>query len=263
MENGLNIKLLDICSENEKLLLVLQDDQILVCGCILQINSDVVYIEALDTTGLCTPRNIQKMIINSLIHYICNLDIAIISVFSLPRKEIIFGGSEHNSLKGFYTPKKLEEFWKDRFSSTRLGKVHVYSNFTKNKSFPYKKLEHIRLFDDDPKRKTMSDDLDISTFFQTLLHRADFIKGSLIYLEKQEVTTTPEECVFDESSVVRRALNLLRQSDFSDKQNGIESTKQFLNSFYCESKELELIKIDEVKKAEEEILFLVPKNKLI
>lgn len=258
-----NLKLLLISSENESLLLVLQNDNIFVAGCLLQHHSDVIYIEALDTTGYFTPRDHQKDIVYSLISHVCNMDCSLISVFSVPKKETLFGKSELNTLKGFYSARKLESFWVNHFKSLNKGKIHVYSNFTKEKSIPYKFIEQIRIFDDDPKRKTQVDEPEINTFYQSLLHRADFIKGSLVYLEKKKIDSNPEKCDFDDNSFVRRAVSFLRGCDFSDLESGKRSTLSFLKMFYYENIEFQVYKCKNVSEIEEKIILMTPirKNK--
>ncbi|KAL0266157.1 UNVERIFIED_CONTAM: hypothetical protein PYX00_011873 [Menopon gallinae] len=167
----------------DTLYLVLQSG-IFVCGAITQHAGSTMYIESFDTTGYCTPRSHQRHVTSSLINHVLDMDFDLFAVFSHPKAETIFGKSSLNSLKGHLGPQRLQEFWVSHFSR---HSVFVFSNFCEKKTIPFTSMEDVVFFHDDPKQKLGVRDVDVDTFFEMLLHRKDFQRGSLVYMEKRGV----------------------------------------------------------------------------
>lgn len=273
----------EIC---DTLYLIIQKDRF-VCGAVTQhIGMSSLYIEALDTTGYFLPRKDQKDAVSSLLDYITSQSFGIFSVFSHPKKETIFGKSSQNNLKGYLGPKKLQDFWVRHFSKNH---VFVFSNFCDRRSMPFKKMQEVNFFHDDPKQKLCAKDVDINTFFEMLLHRRDFQKGSLVYMVKEDITSEREEDVerkpknLQEPGVasfkkanktlerkkcgkklnkVREALHFLRTSDFSVAERALDATKKFLEEFKCKPKTFKIEAVQRVPEKDKPPVFIKPRKRI-
>lgn len=259
-------------------LYLVHQSNVFVCGAITQhLGTKTLYVESLDTTGYCVPRTYQRNVTSSLIDHILNADFGLFAVFSHPKKETMFGKSSLNSLKGHLGPRRLQEFWVAHFSR---HSVFVFSNFCDRKSIPFTTMDEVVFFHDDPKQKLGVRDVSVNTFFEMLLHRKDFQRGSLVYMVKKSTGTRhgskdgqhkcecscgycmnrrsvcqvsgcgengqKVECG-DEAkmpNMVRNAVLFLRSSDFSTLEKGIEATRLFLERF---SPRLEPFSVSESK----------------
>lgn len=257
-------------------LYLIHQSNVFVCGAITQhIGSKTMYIESLDTTGYCMPRTCQRHVTSSLINYILDADFELFAVFSHPKKETIFGKSSLNSLKGYLGPRRLQDFWVTHFSRHN---VFVFSNFCDTKSIPFATMDEVMFFHDDPKQKLGVKDVSTDVFFEMLLHRKDFQRGSLVYMvkkstdigqsskcEQHKCECSNDHCIDHKSicqgydreedqqkvesryemktlNVVRDAVLFLRSSDFSTPEKGVAATHFFLERF---TPRLELFSINE------------------
>ncbi len=117
-----------------------------------------IYIESLDTTGFFLPRNHQSSFTRNFVHSILQIyKVKTISCFAYPKPEIIFGDSSKNNVKGNLSSSKLILFWKSTFNDLTGYKTDIYSNYFSQKKYPFKSMEDIALFDDDPKRKIIKE----------------------------------------------------------------------------------------------------------
>lgn len=248
-------------SLDEALVLVIQDE-LLVCGIMCQQSKKTLYIECVDTTGHCKPRSLQNLVVRSLISAVVQ-KMDLVETFSLPKEELIFGKSVNNGSKGVLNEKKLLNFWISNFQ--QYGKVFVYSNYYPTKSVPYKNMKDIEYFYDDPKSCMKLEDTDVHTYYELLLHKKEFQRGSLVYLKPRVPSRTwmfPDNYISYDG---RMALNLLRNLDFSDDISNKKSTQEFLlPEFLSELHPFELLEpvdracIEEVKP---NIIVIKPRRK--
>lgn len=271
----------------DTLYLILQAGKF-VCGAVTQhIGRSSLYIEALDTTGHFSPRENQRNAVSSLVNHITAQDFRLFSVFSHPKKEIIFGKSSVNNKKGYLTPRKLQDFWINLFCKNQ---VFVFSNFCERRSIPFKRMQNVKFFNDDPKGKLNIRDVSVETFFETLLHRADFQKGSLVYMlndktaletnkEEKKVcmnlgkklknhrdcrkkNKTAEECYeVQVPNRVKAAISFLRACDFSTVEKALMSTKAFLDEFEHKKYDFKIELFPKALREEVPPTFMKPRKK--
>jgi hypothetical protein len=236
---------------------------IFVSSLVLMVNQDkIAYIRYLDTTGCFLPRDEQSVFTKVFVRESLRaLDPTFISLFSQPKPELVFGKSGMNKEKRILRAGRLLGYWESIFSSLGVcsnqnsRNLHVYSKYREKKSFPYPpdlSLEDIYLFGDDPKEKMMKSvgrNVDIGTFYESLLGRSDFNKGSLVYSVCG--CKTHDKCIDDRKDLaiisdVEEMINFLRELDFSDRAHALDSTKMFneafkiqLDFFNTDNKEIE------------------------
>lgn len=146
-----------------------------------------IYIEALDTTGHFMPRDMQPHFTFYLTQEIIkcyNPDF--ISIFSSPKKEIIFKKSHNNGNKGKLNPKKCMEFWENVVGVENRYTIYKYSRF--GGKIPFKSMSEVRFYNDDPKRKMLVEvkSVNVGELFEILKWRRDFRRGGLIYGVRNE-----------------------------------------------------------------------------
>ncbi|KAG0438231.1 Histone acetyltransferase [Dictyocoela muelleri] len=226
-------------------------------ACIIQIKNNCLYIEALDTTGYFKPRNLQSYFTKRFIKSILKeFDPKIISVFSKPKKEFIFNLSHKNPLKRILKPRDLFNYWLSLFESIqKYGlkndnkyKLFVCSPFHKNKSVPFKSLDDVVFFEDDPKRKLLNslriDDartvmedsnmIDIDLFYILLLQRYDMNKGGLLYLKviyQDENYKKLNHEILTISVNNEDPIDFLRNSNFGNYKDSLKFSTEFLKKF--------------------------------
>lgn len=240
------------------------DSGTLVCGAVTQhIGTQTLYIESLDTTGHFSPRAGQKHVVSSLVGHILDQQFALFAVFSHPKHEIIFGKSSLNSAKGYLPPRRLQAYWISLFARAN---VFVFSNFCEKRSLPFRSMDDVVFFHDDPKRKLGVRDVDVHTFFEMLLHRRDFQGGALIYMCKEPATPFAKinsNAVLDhkQHGSVREAVSFLRNSDFSTPTDARASTEQFLAKFGCIATPFDVASAGTPSAVEQKPVVLVPTRK--
>lgn len=137
--------------------------------------------------------------------------------------------------------------------SKSLCYLKTWSNFKKNRSFPYKNLDEIEAFDDDPKSKllkkfTKIGHKSLTDFFEGLLVKSDFRRGGLFFsycsnclitvspfnhLQSLSVTDHVSKNMVNELELNKAVaiLNTLRSFDFSTEALARESTDKFIEEF--------------------------------
>lgn len=113
----------------------------------------------------------------------------------------------------------------------------TWSNYNKSNCFPYKKINEIKLFKDDPKgkllkkfKKAEKKKISINDFFNGLLFRYDFTKGGLLFYKCYCNTSKIKKEVCKNVNITK-IISYLRHLDFSNKDKAEESTNNFINKF--------------------------------
>ncbi|KAF7684578.1 Histone acetyltransferase [Astathelohania contejeani] len=259
--------------------LLFQDD-VIIAGITIQLNtSGRLYIESVDTTGFFNPRDCQTIFTKEFIlETIMQFDASFISVFSCPKKEILFRKSSKNSNKGGLKTAVLLQYWIKLFESIQTYnkdmELHVFSKFYPKMSIPYRSLEEIYLFKDDPKRKLMKsikktneeNKIDLKSFFNIIELRSDFNHGGFVYLVNSSRKSKPKILDTIEIKSMTKMQRYLRNLDFSTLVHAKRSTKKFIKKFNIQltyfitnSKNIKKYK----KNDNENIIMLKPKKKQI
>lgn len=199
---------------------------VLICNKIIstvvltQRRNNTTYISYVDSSGY--NRGFSTSFITAVLRSIPGLVVC----FSYPKKEPILGSSSKNPGKNMMSPSRLFSYWRGIFDercttcpqnnmsggadstissdSNAAKKVRpaksaglastdgdvcytcTWSNFTSLKSHPYRDLDEIEMFDDDPKSKMVStfrkvNSGSINDVFEGLLVRTDFLRGGLLF----------------------------------------------------------------------------------
>jgi hypothetical protein len=198
---------------------------------VVQVVERRMYIETVDTTGYGA--GMTRKFLGSILHV---HGPRLVCCFSQPKGEYIFGKSSGNGAKRLRNSSELVAFWTGFFEEFTRD-IHVWSNHWENISHPYRSYDEMVYFEDDPKSKLakhFSGSLD--DFFRTLLCRADFVGGSLLYARMgdgalEEEDDAPACCGADDPSAIEECLRAL---DFSSYENALISTDKFVARFGIE-----------------------------
>nr|AGE96061.1 hypothetical protein ECU01_0860 [Encephalitozoon cuniculi] len=209
---------------NGRYLCLLFNRETLLAGMTLQKIRNRVYIRNVDTTGYGRghARGFILSVLKTLAPGFC-------CCFSVPRSEYIFGGSSRNREKRIRGPGELLEYWIEVFESL-YDDVHVWSNHYENISYPFKHIDEVVYFEDDPKEKLRRHfEGGLEEMFAALLCRADFASGSLVYGQSRgdDVCSVVETSIGDVDGMEA----MLRTLDFSSISKARRSTKKFICEF--------------------------------
>lgn len=187
---------------NERLYILFVDGTISSALLILE-NQGVKYIAMLDSTGIS--RGYTQAMAVSVIRGTDGLVVC----FSHPKDELVFRKTELKKVMG---PRKLFDFWKHVFRSRCKAcsgqecYLQTWSNFESGRRFPYKSLDEIRYFPDDPKSRLIRSlrgcAISLRDLFDGLLVGADFAKGGLIFsfCSRKAHQEPPPNCIKNVSS---------------------------------------------------------------
>lgn len=247
---------------------------------ILQHGPKSTYMSLLDSSGY--NRGYSSSFIKAVLSSIKGLLIC----FSYPMKEPILGKSSENPQKNILSPFNLFKFYKSVFSALcgcksankddfnekeNLKCLKIWSCFENEKSYPYKNIQEIDVFEDDPKSKMSREFENIEDFFHGLLFRTDFSYGGLLFLNCPNIVSLESKPLLDiieelevlDDEIIEEMLKNLRNLDFSTSEKALKSSKCFFKTFYIklEHKELNLVNIK--RKAEEDkIIKIMPRRKI-
>lgn len=229
MEDPAGDSWVGVCSfgSGGRFISLLFNPTVLVSAVTLQQAGDRVYIKNVDTTG-CERGHTRGLILAVL----KTLGPRMTCCFSSPRDEYIFNGSSRNRMKRIRGAGDLLEYWVEIFGMFH-DKVHVWSNYYENISHPFKSVDELVYFDDDPKEKLVRHfDGGVEDMFGTLLCRTDFVKGSLVYGVSVDggCSSQAEARELD----VWRVETRLRTLDFSTPEDARESTARLVDEFAME-----------------------------
>ncbi|KAM0685439.1 hypothetical protein COBT_003350 [Conglomerata obtusa] len=132
--------------------------------------------------------------------------------------------------------KDLLEYWLTIFEPiSKNGELFIYSNYYPQKNIPYKNIDDICLFEDDPVYNLLKsvDTCSIDELYHMLQYRKDFSKGSLIYVN---LPLNKNNLKNEINGDVQKILCFLRGSNFSTYEENVNATKQFINKFDCQLK---------------------------
>lgn len=240
----------------EKLYILFVDDVITSSLLVLE-NHEVSYIAMLDSTGIS--RGYTQAMVMSIIENMNGLVVC----FSHPKDELIFRKTE---LKNVMGPRKLFDFWKHIFGNRCKNcngqgcYLQTWSNFESSRGFPYKSIDEIRCFPDDPKGRLIQSlrgcAITIQDLFDGLLVGADFAKGGLIFsfcgnrkvLQGPSRRCTESVPSQDSMSRIKRMIEVLRQMDFSTYEAALRSSKDFVSQFSISAVRLQPVNHARIKK---------------
>lgn len=187
-----------------------------------------IYIKNADTTGygLGHTRRFVAAVVRTL-------GAGVLCCFSRPRHEYIFHRSSMNGAKNARSAGSLLEFWISVFEQC-YEEVHVWSNSHENRSHPFEDIGDVVCFDDDPKERLARHFRgDLHGFFETLLCRADFSDGSLVYgVDRRRRSRFGDLDARDVD--IGRIEAFLRSQDFGSLDCARESTSRFVDAFGIE-----------------------------
>ncbi|ADM10938.1 uncharacterized protein Eint_010760 [Encephalitozoon intestinalis ATCC 50506] len=240
---------------DERYLCLLFNREVLLAGVSLQKIGDRVYIKNIDTTGY--ERGHTKRFIISVLKA---LSPKISCCFSTPKREYIFNGSSSNKEKRILSPGNLLEYWVGIFENL-YSNVYVWSNHYENISYPFKSMDEVVCFEDDPKEKLKKHFKGgLKEMFTALLCRPDFTNGSLVYGQswKNGRAGEVEATVGD----VGEMEAMLRSLDFSTISKARKSTKEFICRFGLSIEYFQAQRTLEPKKHEHAYTVLKPIKKV-
>lgn len=208
---------------------LLFDCNTLLAAMTLQRIGKRIYIKNVDTTG-CGVGHTRSFIIAVL----KTISPDMTCCFSSPRNEYIFNKSSLNRMKKTRGPGDLLEYWVATFEEIH-DKVYVWSNHYENVSHPFKDIDELVYFEDDPKEKLAKHFKgNLGEMFAALLCRTDFTAGSLVYGK----SFGNVECYFDlldaEDVDIGYVEMFLRSLDFSNAERAKMSTERFVCAFDIE-----------------------------
>ena len=247
------------------------------------------YIQYVDSSGFCEPRNLQskitKCFISSYLEY-CKeyTKMNAIYLFSCSKPEYIFGNSEYNSLKKPLEGQALVKFWIKTISLISGMTVHVYNNDFSNSLLQYaqscnpeidwksdmpyeaKKLakDVVLVFQDDPKYQhllSVKEDLDrmqARDFFNTICCRAEFANQFTAFIKidfcrKGLVQFGNEQHDLSKPSIRQSIEGLLLKGDFTSLEKCLKCSETVLKLINPLSKSFKTLPFEEHVKQQESV----------
>ncbi|KAG5858916.1 hypothetical protein KMI_10g16160 [Encephalitozoon hellem] len=239
----------------ESYIFLLFNREVLLAGVTLQRVGSHVYIKNVDTTGY--ERGHARKFITSILKA---LSPELSCCFSTPKSEYIFNGSSQNKGKVIREPGELLEYWIGIFEDL-YDDLHVWSNHYENISYPFKHLDEVVYFEDDPKERLRKHFVgSLEEMFAVLLCRADFTNGSLVYgrLCKHVGCGMVEA----EAGDVYGMEAMLRTLDFSTHSMALKSTEKFISRFGLDIEYFPSKRTARPKKSEQACIVLSPTRKV-
>lgn len=236
-------------------LFLLFSREALLAGVTLQRIGGRVYIKNVDTTGY--ERGYARAFILSILKV---LSPELSCCFSIPKNEYIFNGSSLNKEKKIRGPRELLEYWIGIFEDM-YDNVHVWSNHHENISYPFKHMDEIVYFEDDPKDRLRKHFVGgLEEMFAALLCRTDFTNGSLVY---------GRSCKHGGGCIVEASIgdvdgmeSMLRKLDFSTRLEALESTKKFISRFGLVIEYFPIKRVMKPRRNEQACIILTPIRKV-
>ncbi|KAI5172476.1 hypothetical protein PAEPH01_1752 [Pancytospora epiphaga] len=198
--------------DGEHTLYILFVENAIVSVVLTQTRNAVTYIQFVDSTGI--KRGYTAKFIIGVISLIPGL----VTCFSHPRSEPIFGRSSKCASKKIRAPFDLFKYWISIFQSRckngryltemkrerRCG-VGTWSNFRADRSHPYESIKEIEFFEDDPIAKMIKsmqceDSMSIDELFLALLVRSDFACGGFLF----------SQCVCSRNTIDNESLQIIQ-----------------------------------------------------
>ncbi|KAI5149309.1 hypothetical protein ENBRE01_0826 [Enteropsectra breve] len=232
--------------DDEYRLFLLKTGDVFTTAVLLQQGNHTTYISLIDSTGYA--RGTTYKYIQQIIKKMGGL----IVCFSHPMPQPIFGESARNPQKRQLDSLCLFKYWSLIFEmrcSHRNEKcldepyasmfknefqtcfTSTWSNFSRNRKYPYSKLSKIEKFNDDPKSKMIHNFKNCRNMFEGLLMRSDFSNGGLLYSFCNHADTDSST----DNSILRRSvpkiLEYLRSSDYSTSEHASASTQSLIAQF--------------------------------
>lgn len=199
-------------TESESLYILWVDD-ILSTAIYFQKSGRTTYLSMVDSTGY--NRGYSKL----FIIYVLRMIKGFIMCFSYPKNEFIFGRSCKNRLKRILEPKELFELWefcfKNRCIKNKCNSHSTWSNFSKNRKFPFTNFDQIDHFEDSPITRMKGNFKSLEDLFEGLLVRKDFMNGGLIFSDCncQSDSSNESNLIFSSSNYKNSNTNITVSSD--------------------------------------------------
>lgn len=199
-------------------------ETILLAAMTLQRIGTRVYIRNVDTTGYGRGHT-RRLVLSALRAMAPDL----VCCFSMPRSEYIFHRSSENKGKRIKGAGELLRYWVGIFSEL-CSDVYVWSNHYEPASHPFRSMDEVVCFEDDPKEKLARHfEGSLDEMFTSLLCRPDFAKGSLVYGKPRMSGRLPPP--YARAGDVSGMEEMLRALNFSTEANARESTRRFIDRF--------------------------------
>lgn len=243
MDKDKNLKIMNINELNRNLHILFKDG-IIVLALLIITKDNSNYISMLDSTGFC------KNLATKFVSYILKGYNGMIICFSHPKESLIF---QHSCNKNVLSPSKLFGFWRkcleNRCVECKDTKIMTWSNFNSENEHPYKNINEITHYDDDPKSKLMKN-LNLfsgepTILFQGLLSRSDFIKGGLLFSICNGIhCSSLKFCNKDLN--INLILDFLRSLDMTTKILAEQNYQIFLMNYLIAETDLYDFNIDDI-----------------
>lgn len=238
------IKIGVVAEENE-VLYVMEIRRQLITAVLVKKGEKTWFLAMADSTGY--KRGYNWEFITAVIHSLPGFVVC----FSYPKDELIFRRGSCGELKKIQRPFELFRRWKSSFacrcacckeaksddfeSFNDACYYTTWSNFDSQRGFPYKHLNEIENFDDDPKTKMREKFNKVDDLFAGLLHRKDFTNGGFLF----------SNCICQcfkysssENGKIDKILNFLRSADFTGEETAINTTSAFWELFIIKTVKL-------------------------
>ncbi|EPR79293.1 hypothetical protein SLOPH_1671 [Spraguea lophii 42_110] len=204
--NLLSLRIIDKLSSKEYFLMLQKsaDKYKIILGASIELHQpQKIYFESIDSTGLFTPITHQSSVTSLFIHSIINfINPTFLELFYHSKNEILFKKSSKNKNKKIC--KNMKKYWLrileryNKCSESNIYEKYIFNN--KEYNIPYKNIEEIIFFDDDPKRKVYdfsNKNISLKELYDILLCKHDFVEGGFITLKckckKHNKNTTLKE----------------------------------------------------------------------
>lgn len=238
-------------------------DDTITCAVSVKKSAQISFIDCVDSTG-CN-RGYNKEFIQSVVRSIKGF----VYCFSYPKDELIFGKSALNHCKKINSPHELFYFWKECFEkrcfhekkpidsieksfeemNDRICYVSSWSCFDDRRSYPFKSIDDLPDFQDDPISKMKTKIPCLNDMFEGLLYRMDFMKGGLLfsnccaslnrcmaedsfeyYLKKMDMVISTNR-ISASDGTVSNLVEFLSKSDFSTAEKAKETSGKLKSLF--------------------------------
>lgn len=138
--------------------------------------------------------------------------------------------------------------------------LKTWSNFDSSNCIPFKNINEIRNFKDDPKSKLLKNfghkQPSLPELFNGLLARSDFVKGGLLFSYCNASLSSNENLGFANKKFtsdheIKKAMKFLRCCNFSTISDAQKSSSDFIEKFKIDTKNMHYMAFEEIKMTEE------------